>query len=48
MKVFFKKANKKLLQKLKIFLRQLNIPKLPEGKLKLCGEDLTEEIYTCL
>ena len=49
MKLFLKNANKKLRQKLKIFLRHLNIPKLSEDKSKLCEEDLTEkDLYDSL
>ena len=33
----------KTVVEIKIFLRHLNIPKLPEGKSKLCEENLTKK-----
>ena len=45
----FKKHKQKTAAEIKIFLRHLNIPKLPEDKSKLCEEDLTEkDLYDSL
>ena len=45
----FKKRTQKTAAEIKSFLRQLNIPKLPEDKSKLCEEDLTEkDLYDSL
>ena len=45
----FKKRKQKTAAEIKNFLRQLNIPKLPEDKSKLCEEDLTEkDLYDSL
>ena len=45
----FKKCKQKTAAEINFFLRQLNIPKLPEDKSKLCEEDLTEkDLYNSL
>ena len=49
MKLFLRNGNKKLRQKINIFLRHFHIPKLSEDKSKLCEEDLTEKyLYNSL
>ena len=40
----FNKRKQKTASEIKIFLRPLNIPELPEDKSKFCEEDLTEKI----
>ena len=48
-KTLFKKRKQKTAAEIKKFLRQLNIPKLPEDKSKLCEEDLIEkDLYDSL
>ena len=42
-KTLFKKCKQITVAEITNFLRHLNIPKLPEGKSKLCEEDLTEK-----
>ena len=45
----FKKCKQKTGAEIENFLRQFNIPKLPENKSKLCEEDLTEkDLYDSL
>ena len=44
----FNKRKQKTASEIKIFLRPLNIPELPEDKSKFCEEDLTEKIYMIL
>ena len=44
----FNKRKQKTASEIKIFLRPLNIPELPEDKSKFFEEDLTEKVYMIL